>query len=82
VFSGWTVASLVNRRLIVEFAAKHALPAIYQATMFAEAGGLMVWAPDLEEQFRIAARYVDQILKGADPGDLPVRYPSRYLPDY
>ena len=70
--------SLLNRRLIVDFAAKHELPAIYQATLFAESGGLMAWAPDLEEQFRIAARYVDQILRGAKPGDLPIRYPPRY----
>ena len=38
----------------------------------------MAWAPDLEEQFRAAARYVDQILKGAEPGDLPIRHPARY----
>src|SRR2546426_2575627 len=71
--------SVVNRQLIVAFAAKHRLPAVYQATMFAEAGGLMAWAPDLEEQYRVAARYVDQILKGASPGDLPIRYPSGYF---
>ena len=39
----------------------------------------MAWAPDLEEQYRVAARYVDQILKGANPGDLPIRYPSGYF---
>jgi putative ABC transport system substrate-binding protein len=71
--------SLVNRKLIVDFAAKHGLPSIYQATPFAEAGGLMAWAPDLHEQFRIAARYVDQILRGAKPGDLPIQHPSRYF---
>jgi putative ABC transport system substrate-binding protein len=52
---------------------------VYQATMFAEAGGLMAWAPDLEKQYRIAASYVDQILKGAKPGDLPIRHPDRYF---
>ena len=71
--------SIGNRQLIVDFAAKHRLPAVYQATLFAEAGGLMAWAPDLEEQYRVAARYVDQILKGARPGDLPIRYPSGYF---
>lgn len=71
--------SLANRHRIVEFAATHRLPAMYQATMFAEAGGLMAWAPDLEEQFRTAASYVDQILKGAKPGDLPIRHPPRYF---
>jgi len=52
------------------FAAEHRLPAIYQATLFTEAGGLMAWAPNLAEQFRIAAQYVDKILKGAKHGDL------------
>ena len=70
--------SFVNRQLIVDFAASHHIPAIYQATVFAMAGGLMAWAPDLVDQHRTAARYVDQILKGANPGDLPIRYPSRY----
>ena len=71
-------ASLFHRQLIVDFAAKHRLPAIYQSAFFVEAGGLMSWAPDQEEQFREAARYVDKILKGAKPGDLPVRHPSKY----
>ncbi len=71
--------SLLYRDLIADFAAKHRLPAVYQATMFAEAGGLMAWAPDLEEQYRVAAGYVDQILKGANPGDLPIRHPVRYF---
>lgn len=70
--------SLANRQLIVDFAAKNGLPAIYQATFFVEAGGLMAWAPDQEEQYREAARYVDRILSGAKPGDLPIHYPSRY----
>ena len=39
----------------------------------------MAWAPDQEEQYRIAAGYVDQVLKGASPGDLPIRYPARYF---
>ena len=70
--------SLANRQLIVDFAAKNRLPAIYQATFFVEAGGLMAWAPNQEEQYRQAARYVHSILKGTKPGDLPVHYPSRY----
>lgn len=71
--------SYVNRQRIVDFAAKHRIPAIYQATVFPAAGGLMAWAPDLVDQFRIAAGYVDQILRGAKVGDLPIRYPSRYF---
>src|SRR5262245_5510781 len=71
--------SLLHRQLIIDFAAKHQLPAVYQATMFAESGGLMAWAPDLPGQYRVAAGYVDQILKGADPGSLPTRHPARYF---
>lgn len=70
--------SLVNRQLIVDFAATHRLPAIYQSHFFVEAGGLMAWAPDQHEQYREAARYVDRILRGAKPGDLPIRYPTGY----
>jgi putative ABC transport system substrate-binding protein len=70
--------SLANRQLIVDFAAKNRLAAVYQASFFVEAGGLMAWAPDQEEQYRQAARYVNRILKGTKPGDLPIHYPSRY----
>jgi putative ABC transport system substrate-binding protein len=65
--------------MITDFAAVQRIPAIYQATMFAEADGLMTWAPDLDKQYRIAASYVDQILKGAKAGDLPIRHPDRYF---
>jgi putative tryptophan/tyrosine transport system substrate-binding protein len=70
--------SLANRQLIVDFAAQNRLPAIYQAVFFVEAGGLMAWAPDQEQQYREAARYVDRILRGSRPGDLPIRYPGKY----
>jgi putative ABC transport system substrate-binding protein len=70
--------SFVNRKLIVDFAAAQRMPGIYQATVFATAGGLITWAPDIVDQFRAAAGYVDQILKGAKAGDLPIRYPARY----
>jgi putative ABC transport system substrate-binding protein len=70
--------SLSNRQLIVDFTATRAIPAVYQATLFAEAGGLMSWAPDLVEQYRETARLVDRILKGARPGDLPIKHPERY----
>jgi putative tryptophan/tyrosine transport system substrate-binding protein len=71
--------SLEHRKVIVDFAAEHRLPAVYQATLFPESGGLMAWAPDLEEQFRVAARYVHQILEGARPGELPILHPARYF---
>jgi len=70
--------SLSHRELIVGFAAKNRLPAIYQSAFFVEAGGLMSWAPNQEEQYREAARYVDKILRGAKPGELPVHFPRRY----
>jgi putative ABC transport system substrate-binding protein len=70
--------SLFNRSIIVEFMRLHRMPAIFQATLFAEAGGLMAWAPDLVWQYREAAHYVDKILRGAKPGDLPVQYPPKY----
>ncbi|HET7709226.1 MAG TPA: ABC transporter substrate-binding protein [Sphingomicrobium sp.] len=71
--------ALVNRDMIVDFARQNRLPAIYQSRLFVEAGGLMSYAPDQEEQFRIAARYVDKILKGAPAGDLPIMHPARYF---
>lgn len=70
--------SLGNRKLIIDFITKHRIPAIYQATLFAESGGLMAWAPDLVQQFREAAKYVDKILKGANPGDLAIHHPQNY----
>jgi putative ABC transport system substrate-binding protein len=70
--------SLANRKLIVDHAEENKIPAIYQATLFTEAGGLMSWAPDLLQQYREAAHYVNEILKGAKPGDLPVKHPEKY----
>lgn len=69
---------LSNRQLIVDFVAQQRIPAVYQATLFAEAGGLMAWAPDLVQQYREAAHFVEKISKGAKPGDLPVRQPAQY----
>jgi putative ABC transport system substrate-binding protein len=70
--------SLANRQMIVDFAAAHRLPAVYQSLFFVESGGLMAWAPDQREQYRMGARYADQILKGTKPGDIPVRHPEPY----
>ena len=71
--------SLINRPLIIDFAEERRVPAVYQSRLFVESGGLMSYAPDQEEQFRIAARYVDRILKGTPPGDLPIQHPARYF---
>ena len=70
--------SVYRRQSIVDFVNAHRLPAIYQATMFAEAGGLMAWSPDQVEQQRVSARLAAKILRGAKPADLPVTYPTGY----
>ena len=70
--------SLANRQVIVDFAAAHRLPAVYQSLFFVESGGLMAWAPDQRDQYRLGARYADQILKGKKPGDIPVQHPGPY----
>jgi putative ABC transport system substrate-binding protein len=66
-----------ERARIVELAGKHWLPAVYAERQFADAGGLMAYARNLPATFRRAAAYVDKILKGAKPGDLPIEEPTR-----
>ena len=66
------------RGLVGDFAKKHKLPTVFGAREFAEAGGLMSYAPDFAEGFRRAATYVDKILKGTKPADLPVEQPTRF----
>ena len=63
---------------LAELAARSRVPAIYAVKDFAEAGGLMAYGVDLHESFRRAAAYVDKILKGAKPGDLPVEQPTKF----
>ena len=70
--------SLANRQMIVDFAAAHRLPAVYQSLFFVESGGLIAWGPDQRGQYRWGARAADQILKGKKPGDIPVQYPEPY----
>jgi putative ABC transport system substrate-binding protein len=67
-----------ERRQVVEFAAKNRLPAMYPTSEFVEAGGLMSYAPNLEDLWRRAADLVDKILKGAKPADLPVERPTKF----
>jgi putative ABC transport system substrate-binding protein len=64
--------------LIVALAARHRLPAIYPSSIFVISGGLMSYAPDRVDQYRRAASYVDRILKGEKPADLPVQAPTKY----
>ena len=69
---------LAHRRRIVEFAAGRRLPGMYPYREYVDAGGLMSYAPSNTELFRGAAIYVDKILKGAKPGDLPVQEPTKF----
>ena len=70
--------AVVRRDLIIGLAARHRLPAIYYDRYFAIAGGLISYGPDIVDQFRRAASYVDRILKGEKPADLPVQAPTKY----
>jgi putative ABC transport system substrate-binding protein len=70
--------TLSQRLRIVEFAAEERLPAIYEVSQFVEAGGLMSYGPDVDELVRRSATYVDKILKGAKPGDLPIEQPTKF----
>jgi ABC-type uncharacterized transport system substrate-binding protein len=68
----------VNRSRLIGLATKSGLPAMYPWKEFVEAGGLMTYAPSLPEMYRRAATFVDKILKGAKPGDLPVEQPTKF----
>jgi putative ABC transport system substrate-binding protein len=70
--------SSVNRALIIAQAAHHQLPAIYPFRYFVSGGGLMCYGPNNLDQYRHAAEYVDRILKGEKPADLPVQNPTKY----
>jgi ABC-type uncharacterized transport system substrate-binding protein len=70
--------STVYSKVIIELAARHRLPAVYPNRLHVVAGGLVSYGPAFLDQFRVAADYVDRILKGAKPGDLPVQTPNRY----
>ena len=70
--------AVINRDLIIALAARHKLPAIYYERYFVAAGGLISYGPDFIDQFRQAASYVDRILKGEKPADLPVQAPTKY----
>ena len=75
-----TTGALINtqQRRVLDFAAKNRLPAIYHYSEFVEAGGLMSYGPDNTDVFRRAATYVDKILKGAKPADLPVQQATKF----
>ena len=69
---------LAHRRRIVDFAANRRLPATYAHREYVDAGGLMSYSPSFIALFRGAATYVDKILKGAKPADLPVEQPTKF----
>jgi putative ABC transport system substrate-binding protein len=72
-----TFANL-HRRPLLEFMTKHRLPTMYDSRLHVEAGGLMAYGPDGLELYRRAATYVDKVLKGAKPADLPIEQPTKF----
>jgi putative tryptophan/tyrosine transport system substrate-binding protein len=73
-----SAGAIVHRELVATLAARYRLPAVYPARYSVTAGGLISYGPDLIDQFRRAAGYVDRILKGEKPADLPVQAPTKY----
>jgi putative ABC transport system substrate-binding protein len=72
------ISTLNHRDLIIALASRHRLPAVYPFRYFATSGGLMSYGIDVPDVCRRAASYVDRILKGAKPGDLPVQFPTKF----
>ena len=68
----------INRKRFVEFAATHRIPAMYESSVIVREGGLMSYGSSFEDEFREAARYIDRILKGAKPANLPAVQPTKY----
>jgi putative ABC transport system substrate-binding protein len=67
-----------NRKRIADFALKSRLPSMYNTKEYVDAGGLMSYGADIAESYRRVAYYVDRILKGAKPADLPVEQPTKF----
>ena len=70
--------AVTDHDLIVTLASRHKLPAVYPNRVFVIGGGLVSYGPDFVDQYRKAAGYVDRILKGEKPADLPVQAPTKY----
>ena len=77
ILTGSSLA-LVHRDLIITLAARHKLPAVYNSRLYVASGGLISYGPEFTDQYRQAAGYVDRILKGEKPADLPVQAPTKY----
>ena len=73
-----SVFALIHRDLIIALAARHKLPAVYHERVFVTAGGLVSYGANFIDQYRLAAGYVDRILKGEKPADMPVQAPTKY----
>jgi putative ABC transport system substrate-binding protein len=73
-----SASGLVHRDLIISLAARHRLPTVYAYRVFVVNGGLLTYSTDISNQYRRAASYVDRILKGEKPGELPVQSPTKY----
>jgi ABC-type uncharacterized transport system substrate-binding protein len=73
-----STSAIIHRELITTLAARNKLPAVYYTRYWVAGGGLMSYGPDFRDQFRRAASYVDRILKGEKPADLPVQAPTKY----
>jgi putative tryptophan/tyrosine transport system substrate-binding protein len=71
-------ATAAHRKLIVALADRHRLPAVYSFRYYATSGGLISYGPDTNDPFRRAAGYIDRILKGEKPADLPVQLPTKF----
>jgi len=72
------VLTNMNRKRVIEFATTHRIPAMYEYSLYVRDGGLMSYGPSFEDGFRLAARYIDRIVKGAKPADLPAEQPTQY----
>ena len=73
-----SVFALIHRDLIIALAARNKLPAVYHERVFVTAGGLVSYGANFIDQYRLAAGYVDRILKGEKPADMPVQAPTKY----
>jgi putative ABC transport system substrate-binding protein len=73
-----SVVKTDHRKLIIALAARHRLPAVYPYRSFVTSGGLMSYGVDIGDLYRLVATYVDRILKGEKPGDLPIQTPTKF----
>jgi putative ABC transport system substrate-binding protein len=78
IFLVSNVLTNMNRKHVIEFATTHRIPAMYEYSLYVRDGGLMSYGPSFEDGFRLAARYIDRIVKGAKPADLPAEQPTQY----